>query len=58
MSVGPEKQQFETENLVPVAAKNILSYGMGKFVGLYVFIFIHPTQGCESINFHDNTSER
>ena len=35
-----------------------MSYGLGKFLGLYVFIFIHPTLGCERINFHDGTSKR
>ena len=24
-----------------VTVRNVLSYGLGKFVGLYVFIFIH-----------------
>ena len=35
---------------------NIMSYGLGKFVGLCVFVFIHPTQGCERINFHNKSN--
>ena len=36
MPVGPEKLQFQTVNLFSVAVRNILSYGLGKFVG-YIF---------------------
>ena len=45
-------------NLLSVSVRNILSYGLEKFVGLYLFIFIHPTLGCERINFQNNASKR
>ena len=32
--------------------------GLGEFVGLYVFIFTHPTQGYQRINFHDSVLKR
>ena len=38
MPVGPKK--WQTENMFPVTVKNILSYGLEKFVGPYVFILI------------------
>ena len=37
--------------------RNILFYGLGKFVELYVFIPIRPTKRCERINVHDSTSK-
>ena len=36
MLVGPEKWTFETINLFLVTVRNILFYGLGKFVRLYV----------------------
>ena len=42
MPVGPEKLQFQTINLFSGTVRNILSYGLGKFVGLDVFMFFHP----------------
>ena len=36
MLVGPEKRTFQTINLFLVTVRNILSYGLGKFVRLYV----------------------
>ena len=38
MSDGPEKRLFQTTNLFSVTARNILSYGLGKFIGPYVLI--------------------
>ena len=43
MLLGPKKLQFLTINLFSVSVGNILSYGLGIFVGLHVFILIHPT---------------
>ena len=40
MLFGPEEWQFETINLYSVTLRNILSYGLWKFVELYRFIFI------------------
>ena len=40
MLFGPEEWQFETINLYSVTLRNILSYGLWKFVELYCFIFI------------------
>ena len=34
----PEKLQFQTKKLFPVTVRNILSYGLGNFLGLHVFI--------------------
>ena len=36
MLVGPEKRTFQTINLFLVTVRNILFYGLGKFVRLYV----------------------
>ena len=33
-------------------------YGLGNIVGIHVFIFIHPTQGCGWMNFHNSASKR
>ena len=57
MLLWPQKQQFQEINLFPVTVRNILSYELGKFVGLCAFIVIHPTSGCE-INFHNSTSSQ
>ena len=38
MLIGPEK--WYKENFLPETVKKLLSYGLGKPVGLYVFIFI------------------
>ena len=46
-----EKIRFQTLNLFWVTVRNILSYGLGQFVGLHIFIFIHRKQGCERIIF-------
>ena len=35
-----------------------LFYGMGKFVGIHVFILIHQMQGYERINVHKSASKR
>ena len=51
MLIGPEK--WHKENFLPETVKKLLSYGLGKPVGLYVFIFID--KGCERINFHDTS---
>ena len=45
MPVGPEKLQFEKIKLFSVpTVRNILScdYGLQKFAGIYIFMFIHP----------------
>ena len=39
MLVWPEK--WQTENVLSVTVKKILSYGLGKSVGQYAFILIH-----------------
>ena len=41
MLVGSENIWFQTINLFSVTARNILFNGLGKFVGLHVFIYIH-----------------
>ena len=51
MVFGREKLKFQITNLFPVTVGNTLPYEFGKFVGLHVFILIHPTRGCERINF-------
>ena len=43
MLLGPKKLQFLTINLFSVPVGNMFSYGLGIFVGLHVFILIHPT---------------
>ena len=43
MQLGPKKLQFLTINLFSVPVGNMFSYGLGIFVGLHVFILIHPT---------------
>ena len=37
MPVGPEKLKSQKINLFSVIERNILSYGLVKFVGLYMF---------------------
>ena len=46
--VGSEKLVSYTIKLIS-ELRNILSYGLGKFVGLHVFILIHPKAGCGRI---------
>ena len=41
INVEPEKSQ--TINFFSVTERNMLYYGLGKFVGLHVFILFHPT---------------
>ena len=42
MLLGTESIKFKTINLFSVTVRNILFYGLGTFVRLYVFILIHP----------------
>ena len=58
MLVGPEKLKLQIISLFSVTVGNKLSYGLGKFVGIHVFILIHPTLSFKKINFHDSASKR
>ena len=46
--VGPEKL-VSYNKVFFRTVRNILSYGLGKFVGLHVFILNHLKGGCERI---------
>ena len=35
--------KISDNKLLPVAARNVVSYGLEKFVGLHVFILVHQT---------------
>ena len=44
MLVVSDNIWFQAMNLFLVTVRNILSYGLIKFVGLHVFILIHPKE--------------
>ena len=48
ITVGPEKL-VSYNKVFFRTVRNILSYGLGKFVGLHVFILNHLKGGCERI---------
>ena len=55
--LGLRNYSFRKEICFLVTVKNILSIGLGKFVGLNVFILIHLT--CyERINFRNSSSKK